>query len=678
MILKRLTLVNFGIYRGLKEFDLRPERKQPIVIVGGKNGTGKTTLLEAIRLCLYGPLALEQRRPSKAEYEQYLGERIHQQINGDIPIDTASVALEFEYALAGEVRTYSVKREWRAEVARFKEDLLVLENGKILSDTAAEQWQDFLQELIPPGLSQLFFFDGEKIQGIAEDGPNNWALAKAIKALLGLDVVEQLQTDLNIYRRRQQEGGNLKSTERQIEVLQAEMGQLGVKIEQFKLKQSDLESDRNQIDEKIQEQEVEIKRLGGSFAQQRDGFKSTKIQLTTEIEQLEQNIRELCGGLFPFAVATEQTMVLKKQLLREAEYQRWEVSKAFIKQKLDVIRAEMRGDEFWQGTGAEIFVGIQQAVEERVIESLQRLVDPPQEIQQTKVLHQVSEPEQRQLLQWIAESQDSVPADLKEQTARLGDLKERRQRVEEDLHRVPNDDVLAPLMETLNQYQQALGAVIKQQEQLGQQLHSLEFQEQELIRQETKAEAQKGYYEGLSSKIQRIVDVEVVLSEFRSKLMSLRIKQLEESFVRNFNRLCRKAHLLESIKIKADDFSVRLMGLEQQEIPKRNLSAGEKQIYAIAMLWALRQVSGRPLPLIIDTPLGRLDSDHRHNLIKRYFPHASHQVILFSTDTEVDARFFAAMQPAISRAYHLEHDPTLKATEVSEGYFWSDNGKGVV
>ncbi|MCP4369038.1 MAG: DNA sulfur modification protein DndD, partial [Deltaproteobacteria bacterium] len=124
-----------------------------------------------------------------------------------------------------------------------------------------------------------------------------------------------------------------------------------------------------------------------------------------------------------------------------------------------------------------------------------------------------------------------------------------------------------------------------------------------------------------------------------------------------------------------DDFSVTLMGLEQQEIPKRNLSAGEKQIYAIAMLWALRQVSGRPLPIIIDTPLGRLDSDHRHNLIERYFPHASHQVILFSTDTEVDAGFFAAMQPAISRAYHLEHDQTLKATEVSEGYFWSTNGQ---
>jgi DNA sulfur modification protein DndD len=60
------------------------------------------------------------------------------------------------------------------------------------------------------------------------------------------------------------------------------------------------------------------------------------------------------------------------------------------------------------------------------------------------------------------------------------------------------------------------------------------------------------------------------------------------------------------------------------------------------LLWALRQVSGRPLPVVIDAPLGRLDGDHRQNLVERYSPRASQQVILCSTGTEVDAEFFAA------------------------------------
>jgi DNA sulfur modification protein DndD len=88
MILNRLTLVNFGIYRGQKEFNLRPQANQPIILIGGKNGAGKTTLLEAIRLCLYGSLALEQGvRPTKAEYEKHLRQRIHYSPESIIPID---------------------------------------------------------------------------------------------------------------------------------------------------------------------------------------------------------------------------------------------------------------------------------------------------------------------------------------------------------------------------------------------------------------------------------------------------------------------------------------------------------------------------------------------------------------------------------------------------------------
>ena len=120
------------------------------------------------------------------------------------------------------------------------------------------------------------------------------------------------------------------------------------------------------------------------------------------------------------------------------------------------------------------------------------------------------------------------------------------------------------------------------------------------------------------------------------------------------------------------------MGLideHSQTIQQYELSAGEQQLYAIAMLWALRQVSGRPLPIMIDTPLGRLDSNHRRRLIERYFPHASHQVVMFSTDTEVDETFYEALQPVVSRAYHLDFDETERMTEIREGYFWhSTNG----
>ena len=109
-----------------------------------------------------------------------------------------------------------------------------------------------------------------------------------------------------------------------------------------------------------------------------------------------------------------------------------------------------------------------------------------------------------------------------------------------------------------------------------------------------------------------------------------------------------------------------------QLLPKQRLSAGEKQLLAIAFLWGLARVSGRNLPIAIDTPLGRLDSSHRNNLVERYFPTASHQVILLSTDTEIGKPEVAKLteQEAISRSYLLKYHPDQGNTTLEEGYFW--------
>lgn len=82
------------------------------------------------------------------------------------------------------------------------EDLQVERDVKSLDDVSAEHWQDFVRDLLPPGVSSLFFFDGERIQQLAEDSSDEQTLADAIKSLLGLDVVERLQTDLGIYLAR--------------------------------------------------------------------------------------------------------------------------------------------------------------------------------------------------------------------------------------------------------------------------------------------------------------------------------------------------------------------------------------------------------------------------------------------------------------------------------------------
>ena len=155
-------------------------------------------------------------------------------------------------------------------------------------------------------------------------------------------------------------------------------------------------------------------------------------------------------------------------------------------------------------------------------------------------------------------------------------------------------------------------------------------------------------------------------------MLAKKVAELERAVSSCFNTLSRKDDSVRRVAINPKSFVVILYDRDGNALPKERLSAGEKQIYAIAMLWALARTSGRPLPVIIDTPLGRLDSDHRRLLVERYFPYASHQVIVLSTDTEVDTAYFDALKPFIASAYQLDYNMSDRCTSVRQGYFFKE------
>src|SRR5258708_4239297 len=156
MILTKLTINDFGVFRGQHAVDLSPKDRRPIILFGGKNGAGKSTILEALRLCLYGTGALGVA-VSKESYLEFLGTKIHTDPNALIQPNFASIRVEFRYSHAEGAATYSVLRSWERKASnKLSEFLSVERNGKTLEDVEAESWQDFIRELIPPGVSQLF------------------------------------------------------------------------------------------------------------------------------------------------------------------------------------------------------------------------------------------------------------------------------------------------------------------------------------------------------------------------------------------------------------------------------------------------------------------------------------------------------------------------------------------
>jgi DNA sulfur modification protein DndD len=159
------------------------------------------------------------------------------------------------------------------------------------------------------------------------------------------------------------------------------------------------------------------------------------------------------------------------------------------------------------------------------------------------------------------------------------------------------------------------------------------------------------------------------MKSFAEQLISENVTGLEEHIAAKFFDLSRKNNLITGVKICPDSFKLTLLDTNKNPMSPSRLSAGERQLLAIAILWGLAEASGKEIPTVIDTPLGRLDGKHRTKLINNYFPKASSQVILLSTDEEITGQYYTQLKPAICREYHISYNEQEQTSTFTEGYF---------
>jgi len=238
---------------------------------------------------------------------------------------------------------------------------------------------------------------------------------------------------------------------------------------------------------------------------------------------------------------------------------------------------------------------------------------------------------------------------------------------------VPDADSIASLQREINQAEGALDScgkeILEREEQHRVAQLELSLRQRTLGKELGKRVEETEDSEHDQRIIERIPKVQSTLEAFRQRVLARHIGSLEHAIYEAFQHLARKPKLLGSIQIASDTFGMTLLDPEGAIVPFQILSAGERQLLATAILWGLAKVSGRPVPLVIDTPLGRLDSQHRSQIVQRYFPTASHQVILLSTDEEIVGRYLEMIKPAVGREYLLEFNPTFSTSTCRAGYF---------
>lgn len=648
MIFKALELEDFGTYAGHQRLELEPERERPIVLVGGTNGAGKTTLLEAFTICLHGRRALGPR-VSQSRYDAHIGSRFHLPPSGP-QAEECAVTLCFEHVQSGRSSEYVVSRRWRRSgKGRIQEQLEITVDGAEVDDLSEASRQDFLNSLLPPGLAGFFLFDGEKIQTLADD-ENGEQLADAVKRLLGLDLLGQLQADLRRFVGRA--AGKADADLAQgLQEAEAAVAEARSTISVLDEEREVLLEQRRTVDARVTRARERLAREGGTLADERAKIEKAATRAEKEILKAQEELRGLVAGLLPFAIAGK---------LADGVEQRLESEQAAEEDEVVARRITEASRRLGRSLKAE--------AGRSVTETLRELLGVGED-SSVPSLHPVSAAERAVMLNQLAIVRDRVRADA----ARVGKLlrraQDRHEGAKRQLELIPEDEALAPLIEELQASERSRGALegeIGRLEGENQQAeHELSSAERELRKAEEKAQE--------SSKGMRSADLALrtvdLLKEYEGQAEQRRLEQIELDAARYFNRLSRKGELLSKVNIDRETFRVRVLRWDGTELPKERLSAGEKQLLAIAILWALARASQQPLPVVVDTPLARLDREHRKRLLTEYLPHVSHQVVVLSTDTEVDLAAASELKPVTARRIFLAHDVESASTVVEEGYF---------
>lgn len=655
MTLDELVLHDFGAYGGRQAVDLTPrDPSRPIILFGGLNGGGKTTLLDAIQLCLYGTFARTSNRGGLS-YPNYLERSIHRGPG----ITDAAVELAFSQNVAGSLHTFRLHRSWRRTPSGTRESLELLRNGEP-DDLATEHWSEQVEQFMPARIAQLFLFDGEKIEGYADVEGTSTLIATAIQNLLGLDIVEQLATDLKTMERRKRAVEAPAPEDEEAESLR-------VQIERLERERQELNragaAQVNELDkrrQKLASVEDEFRRRGGVLFERRSAIADTQAAAQREIAHLRAELRDAAAGAAPLAMVEPLLEAVRRrdEVAREAHHR--SIAGSVIEKEHELFET--------------LLVGLDAPEVDRIAARLrERRAALASDTDPTTAAAMLSDQARGQL-------QHLLTSGLEEERSRTAGVQTRLRRAiqrlgvaEDELAGVPSDEAIADLLQRRTEAQAALAEAEAQERRMA----------DEVAAATARVEALRSRQEGLLDKAtrreferqdtRRILDhsrrARETLSKFRNAVVAKHVADIERLILASFRQLVGKGDLVSGVCIDPLTFALELKGKDGRVLTPERLSAGERQILAVAILWGLAKASGRPLPTVIDTPLGRLDSVHRRHLVERYFPVASHQVLLLSTDQEIVDANLQGLEGHVSRSYRLVHRQDAGRTVIEPGYF---------
>lgn len=660
MHFSEIELYNFGIYKGLHKIALIDHRgNKNITLVGGMNGRGKTTILDAIFLCLYGRKAIEYVVGKKEAYNKVLKDRI----NKSAPDKTTHVKITMVMD-DDEDTIISINRTWSQTDSKLSTTLAVDKNG--VEDTyLSENWEYYVEELIPYGIAKFFFFDNEKISQIADDDAFD-KIKDSIKSVMGVTTVETLCTHIEKIRKDKNTSLKKSSTDlltKESEEITASIEECETKIRNLYAQRAALVPELEKTAIRLEETEQEFWKKGGNLGLNHDeivrdqhDLKDKESQIRDQAVTLASNPATpicLCKNL---AVDTYNEIMLNEEA-RALKYSYPVVSKLY-KSLLDEFRNDVGESTDSYKTLAKLVSNQLTMLEGEVGSDAVNSITPLAKSLLEKFISDDITRISLEAANLVTESERVITA-LEQLEVHLSSSAEK------------NDTV--KLLNEIKSLQAKKTELETEITRCDDQIHSTQFEKEQIERQLNKIMLKIAGNADTSDDNVRIIEYATmtldVMHEFVHRLQTQKVDILEKNITSCFEFLAQKQAIITSISIDPETLDITLKDYKGGILLKEQLSAGEKQMFAISILWGLALSSGYKLPVIIDTPMARLDSAHRSNFINKYLPNASSQVIVLSTDEEINGKYLDDIKEYVNKAYTLIYNDSEKCSTIEPGYF---------
>lgn len=658
MYFTKVELHNFGIYKGTHEMCLTDQiGNRNITLVGGLNGRGKTTFHDSILIALYGKQALKYIQEKARSYDKMLIDHINKHATDDETYVAVSLCLDDGTSLR-------VKRSWTAKGKKADQQIIVEKDG-VVDKYLGESWSYYIEEILPFGIARFFFFNNEKITQLADDTSFE-QIKSSIKSAIGVSSIEKAidHTD-EVIRRKKKALAAFESSEENVgyQDVERQITDIDLRLAESTKQANALERRCETLAAAYEAKEKEFWSSGGDLSRNRDSIKAEMQKISSEVERVQEEIMQL-------TVDASTPLFMCRSLVTQSYENELSSQQTEAKLYSDRIIVDLHQKilerlaacglnpsdlRTVQNIVNEVLVGhIPKSATEETVKNMSATSMMLYKRLITEVFQNIT-----QRIDTLVNRVDAQESELMSLDAHLGaaDEKTLAMQLYDALKSIEAEKNLAD-----SEYKRQLETI----ESLKRQRELLVSKRIQLI----KAIAEKEHANDDNARIVKYAAMSIeVLREFKVRLQREKVEKLSSTATRCFLELVEKDSLVSEIKIDPSTLDVTILDLDGNELLKSQLSAGEQQMFAVAIVWALALTSGYKAPVIIDTPMARLDSSHRANFVTKYLPAASSQVMVLSTDEEVYGRYLDLVRDNVVDYYTLLYREEEQCTSIVHGYF---------